>query len=1209
VLEPGDQHLTADELDQLAGVPGAVDLGVNQPVAPHTDASRHLSECLECRRRLEDRIAANSKLAQLKTSVFEARGELCPSDEEWMRVVAGIELGEVSRQMLDHAAHCDHCGPFVHQLSQEFSDSVSLKETHIVQNLESSSPLWQRNMAARLSVSLGLKERRTSRSPASWSWRAPVFGCAAVAITAIVVWGLLLRPEKRVQRLIAEAYTERRNLEPRFPGAVFAPVRVERAQHTSHLDSPSSLLEAEREITNSLSAHPSDPFWLQSRARAELLEGNYSGAIDALHQALAAATKTPALLIDLATAYSERADATGDSEDYGRAIDLLGQALQLSPRDPIALFNRALISQKALLFSQSVEDWKAYLQIDPTGPWADEARSRLQEAQREQQKRKQSSLRPLLTPEQFASLKLADVSVVDVIDEQFDAYYNKGLSVWLPLAYPRNGAHTPDVVAARRALAKLAQISVSRHSDRWWVDLLSGASSPSFPMAVNFLASAVTDNEHGSTNASHASATLALQLFRSSNGNPAGILKADLEDLYAFNIEQNAENCSSRLRSIHSLPSNYSYRHLQIEALIQRGNCLWLHENLGDALAAYSSAINNAKDSGFRAILLGAEDHWSMAAGAGGNHDGAWKIANDGLKQFWDGRFEDVRGYNFYYSLYEIARSRREPSLEVAIWKEAMPLTESSQDLAQVAVAHSLFGNSALDAHDSVQAADQFNQANTLFAQAPQSEATRLAQLEVETRLGGVEVDLGRHHEAAARMQRIEPEIARLSDDYLKVLFYDKFARALIDEGNKYAGEMALKTATHLAELQLQSVRDDASRIQWKINASVPYRDLVTLLLDRRDVEGALELWEGFKAARPLYPTANSSPRSAPDYAGPHRVLARARQLSKATVISYALFPHQLVIWVYDDRGIKSYRTDLRSDDLSDRVSGFREMCSNPKSDLGLLRKQARSLFAILVAPIGQFLQPGRALVIELDEGLNGLPVEALLDDDNRYLGERCPILFSLGILNESRGLAGTPVTRNASALVVAVPAPRDSGQNSIHPLSDVVEEAQAVAHQFTNAHFLAGSSATLGQVLNFLPDVAVFHFAGHSSNSYTSAGLLLFDGPLTSKVLQNARILQTQLVVLSGCDTEEGSLGEVDATDSLVASFTRAGVPRIIASRWNVDSAVTLRFMNAFYASLSAGSRVEQSLVHAQKVVRDGPGTIHPFYWAAFAVFGSDAM
>lgn len=1210
MLEPGDQHLTTDELDQLAGMPAAANVSVNQPVVPHSAASRHLSECLECSRRLEERIAANRRLAQLKASVVEARSDMCPSDEEWIRVAAGIEHDEVSKRMLDHAAHCDHCGPLLQHLTQEFSDSVSPEESQFIQNFESTSSHWQKGMAARLDASMRREERKARPSPGSWSWRLPVFGCAALAlITAVTAWILFLRPERRVQRLIAEAYTEHRNLEPRFPGAAFAPVRVERGEHTSHMDSPRSLLDAEREITSSLATHPSDPFWLQSRARAELLEGNYSGAIDALSQALAATGKTPTLLIDMATAYSMRADVTGDSEDYGLAIDLLGQALQLSPRDPVALFNRALITRKALLFSQAVEDWKMYLEIDPSSQWADEARSRLQEAEREQQKRKQSSIRPLLTPEQFAALDLADASTIKDVDEQFEAYFRTGLSQWLTLAYPRNGVYGADSVAARRALAKLARIALDRHSDRWWMDLLGDVSSPTFPTAADYLVSAVTSNEHGSTNASHASAKLALQFFRSSSTNSAGVLKAEVENLYAFNIDQDADNCSSGLRTLRNLPGTYAYRHLEIEALIQRGNCLWLHEQLGDALAAYSSAIDGARGNGYRAILLGAQDHWSMAATASGNHNEAWKVTNEGLKQFWGGHFEDVRGYNFYYSLYEIARLRSEPFLEVAIWKDAMPLTESSPDLAQVAVAHSLFGNSALDAHDSVQAAREFNQANTLLAKAPPSEATRLAQLEVETRLGGVEVDLGQHHKAAERMGRIEPEIARLSDDYLKVLFYDKFARALIDDGNKYAGEIALRTAIHLAELQLQSVRDDASKIQWKANASEPYRDLVALLFERGDVEGSLELWERFKAASPLYSISKSSNRSVPDHGLPDRVVVLAHRFSKATVISYGLFAHELIIWVYDDRGIKSYRSDVRSDEIADKASRFREMCSNPKSDLNLLRDQSRNLFALLVAPISQFLQGDRALVVELDSELNGVPVEALLGNDNRYLGDRYPVIFSLGILNESHIPEKPYVSRNARALVVAVPAPHGGGQNPVNPLSDVVEEGQIVAQEFTNVHLLVGSDATLGRVLKLLPDAEVFHFAGHASNSYPSPGLLLFDEPLTSKALQNSRTLQTQLVILSGCDTEEGSLGEVDATDSLVASFVHAGVPRVIASRWNVDSAVTVRFMSALYAGLSDGSHIEQSLLKAQKLLRDGHETTHPFYWAGFAVFGSGTI
>ena len=284
------------------------------------------------------------------------------------------------------------------------------------------------------------------------------------------------------------------NLEPRISGAEFGPLRIQRAQQTSHMDSPSSLLEAEKEITNNLARHPSDPFWLQSRARAELLEGNYNGAIDNLRQALAAKANSPSLLIDLATAYSQRADATGNTEDLGTAVDLLGQALKASPRDPVALFNRALISRKALLFSQAIEDWKTYLELEPTSKWADEARSRMEEAQQEQEKRKHSGITPLFTPAQFAALNFDDPATIDTLDQRLEAYDTAAILEWLPVAYP-TASGSSETIAARTALSKLARISLDRHSDHWWVDLLKQSSSPSFPLAVNYLASAIRANE------------------------------------------------------------------------------------------------------------------------------------------------------------------------------------------------------------------------------------------------------------------------------------------------------------------------------------------------------------------------------------------------------------------------------------------------------------------------------------------------------------------------------------------------------------------------------------------------------------------------------------------------------------------------------------------------------------------------------------------
>jgi CHAT domain-containing protein len=1208
VLKPGDQHLTEDELDRLADISRPGDPALLQTVGPDQPSAGHLSECQNCRQRLDGRIEANRKLALLRMTASGDRGELCPSDEEWMNVAAGLADKEASQKMLGHAASCDHCGPLLHDLVREFSDSMSPEETQIVASLDSSSSNWQKRMAARLSVSSVSRERNARLSPSLQSWKWPAFGCAAAALAAVLVWVLLPRPERRVERLIAEAYAERRNLEPRISGAEFGPVRIQRAQQTSHMDSPASLLEAEKEITNNLAKYPSDPFWLQSRARAELLEGNYNGAIDNLGQALAAKANSPSLLTDLATAYSQRADATSNTEDFGKAIDLLGQALKASPRDSVALFNRAVISRKALLFSQAIEDWKTYLEIEPTGKWADDARARLEEAQHEQEKRKHSGITPLLPPSQFAALNVDDPAMIDTVDQRFESYDAIAISQWLPIAYPTTPSGSSETLAARAALTKLATISLDRHSDHWWADLLKQSSSPFLPEALNYLSSATKANESGATEIAHNSAALAIQHFRSAGGNEAGILRARVEDLYAYNLEQDADKCSRLLRPLQDAPQIRSYRWLAIESRIQQGNCLWLQENLGGALAAYSLAANEAKEEDYRAISLGAQDHWSMAAGASGDYAGAWRLATEGLRQFWDGDFSDVRGYNFYYSLYEMARLRRQPYLEVSIWKDAIPLTESSRDLAQVAVAHSLSANSSLATNDSLQALHEFDQASQLFARSPQVEATRLARLEAETRLAGVEISLGENRKGLSRLRSIKMEVTQLSDNYLKVLFYEHFGKALASDGNVVEGEAAMRSALRLAELQLQSVRDSSSRIEWKLNASGPCRDLVSLIFRKGDVEGALEIWEAFKAAPA---TARNQAQQASliftamSQSGIRHVAPRLSDLSRATVVSYALLPRELVIWVYDNRGVYSHHAGIPASELSTMVASFRELCSNPKSDLGLVRKQAKLLYAQLIGPIETHLQSDRALIIELDEGLNGLPMEALLDANNHYLGERGPVIYSFGFLYEAQEILEPRISRDTSALVVAVPAPHANLESSVPPLPDVVTEGETVANRFVSARLLTGQSATLRDALEHIPDSGVFHFAGHSSNSYTTPGILLSDTTLTAKSLEKFQVSRTQLVVLSACDTEAGALGSVEAADSLVGYFVRAGVPRVVASRWNVDSALTQQFMNVFYVHLLGGSSVEESIFQAQKTMRNQSMTVHPYYWAVFTVFG----
>ena len=161
------------------------------------------------------------------------------------------------------------------------------------------------------------------------------------------------------------------------------------------------------------------------------------------------------------------------------------------------------------------------------------------------------------------------------------------------------------------------------------------------------------------------------------------------------------------------------------------------------------------------------------------------------------------------------------------------------------------------------------------------------------------------------------------------------------------------------------------------------------------------------------------------------------------------------------------------------------------------------------------------------------------------------------------------------------------------------------VARGLRSARLLAGPEATVSATVSHLRGASVFHFSGHALSSSHRTGLLLSDGLLTTASLSRQNLAQMQLAVFSACDTQSGSSGGVGDPDSLVRTFLRAGVPHVVASRWNVDSTATRFFMEEFYRALLNGMSVAESVRQAQSNLRARPGMAHPYFWAAFAAFG----
>src|SRR5258708_40161134 len=100
---------------------------------------------------------------------------------------------------------------------------------------------------------------------------------------------------------------------------------------------------------------------------------------------------------------------------------------------------------------------------------------------------------------------------------------------------------------------------------------------------------------------------------------------------------------------------------------------------------------------------------------------------------------------------------------------------------------------------------------------------------------------------------------------------------------------------------------------------------------------------------------------------------------------------------------------------------------------------------------------PGRVLVFETDGPIGLIPVQALVDADGRYLGERFPIVVSRGLASYQERRTLKPLTRNSAALVIADPALGGDMTNAFPSLEETAREAREIAALFPRARLLAG--------------------------------------------------------------------------------------------------------------------------------------------------------
>ncbi len=259
------------------------------------------------------------------------------------------------------------------------------------------------------------------------------------------------------------------------------------------------------------------------------------------------------------------------------------------------------------------------------------------------------------------------------------------------------------------------------------------------------------------------------------------------------------------------------------------------------------------------------------------------------------------------------------------------------------------------------------------------------------------------------------------------------------------------------------------------------------------------------------------------------------------------------------------------------------------------------NVYEMVFAPIADKVTTDR-LIIAPDGPLVYIPFAALpvSDDDyliDRYVMSYTPSATVFQLLNERQ-----PTQADRDAVVMAQPvAPPPLSRLSFARIEAIdVASILDVAPDFDATETALYNQTPGSQVVSISAHAQMDPFSPFYSAIFLGADEQN-DGRLEVHEIYNLDMQSTELVILSGCETGSGGLGEDFGV--MNRAFFAVGAQQVVSSLWTVDDQATAALLTAFVEERSRHG--DEALALQTAMIQTREEFADPVLWASFVLTG----